>query len=74
MKGKVAIVGGAGRVGSCSAYALQLGRTCEEIILVDAAAEAARGEALDLAHGRQSAIRGYGQADTKRWRGPTSWL
>ena len=52
MKGKVAIVGGAGRVGSCSAYALQLGQTCEEIVLVDAAAEAARGEALDLTHGR----------------------
>ncbi len=52
MKGKVAVVGGAGRVGSNAAYALQLGRTCEEIVLVDVAAEAARGEALDLTHGR----------------------
>ena len=52
MKGKVSIIGGAGRVGSNSAYALQLGRACEEIVLVDAAAEAAQGEALDLTHGR----------------------
>lgn len=49
--GKVSIIGGAGRVGSSAAYALQLGRSCTEIVLVDAAAEAARGEALDLSHG-----------------------
>jgi len=52
MKGKVTIIGGAGRVGSNTAYALQLGRACQEIVLVDVAAEAARGEALDLTHGR----------------------
>jgi L-lactate dehydrogenase len=50
--GKVTIIGGAGRVGSNSAYALQLGRSCSEIALVDVAAEAAAGEALDLTHGR----------------------
>ncbi|MCJ7750957.1 MAG: lactate dehydrogenase, partial [Armatimonadetes bacterium] len=52
MKGKASIIGGAGRVGSNAAYALQLGRACEEIVLVDVASEAAQGEALDLTHGR----------------------
>ncbi len=52
MKGKISIVGAAGRVGACTAYALQLGRVGSEIVLVDVAAEAARGEALDLTHGR----------------------
>lgn len=52
MRGKVTIVGGAGRVGATAAYALQLGQSCEDLVLVDAAAHAARGEALDLAHGR----------------------
>jgi len=52
VKGKASIIGGAGRVGSNAAYALQLGRACEEIVLVDVAAEAAQGEALDLTHGR----------------------
>jgi len=52
VRGKVSIIGGAGRVGATSAYALKLGRTCKELVLVDAAAEAARGEALDLGHGR----------------------
>ena len=55
MNGKVSIIGGAGRVGSSAAYALQLGRSCAEIVLVDAAAEAAQGEALDLTHGRAAA-------------------
>ena len=55
MTGKVSIIGGAGRVGSNAAYALQLGRTCREIVLVDVAAEAAQGEALDLRHGRAAA-------------------
>jgi len=53
--GKVSVIGGAGRVGSSSAYALQLGRSCAEIVLVDAAGEAAQGEALDLTHGRAAA-------------------
>jgi len=52
VKGKVSIIGGAGRVGSNAAYALQLGRVCEEVVLLDVAAEAAEGEALDLTHGR----------------------
>jgi L-lactate dehydrogenase len=55
MKGKIAIIGGGGRVGSDAAYALQLGGIGDEIVLVDVAAEAARGEALDLTHGRASA-------------------
>lgn len=55
MRGKVGIVGGAGRVGSNTAYALQLGGISEEIALVDVAAEAVRGEALDLTHGRAAA-------------------
>ncbi len=55
MNGKIAIVGGAGRVGSNAAYALQLGGIGEEIVLVDVAAEAALGEALDLTHGRAAA-------------------
>ena len=50
--GKISIIGAAGRVGSNTAYALQLGRIGDEIALVDVAADAARGEALDLTHGR----------------------
>lgn len=52
MTGKVAVIGGAGRVGSTTAYALQLGQACAELVLVDVAAEAAQGEALDLTHSR----------------------
>lgn len=48
---KVSIVGGAGRVGSNAAYALQLGGLVREIALVDVALEPAQGEALDLRHG-----------------------
>ncbi len=55
MSGKVSIIGGAGRVGSNAAYALQLGRSCSEIVLVDVNAELAQGEALDLTHGRAGA-------------------
>lgn len=54
MSRRVAIVG-AGRVGSSAAYALQLGRGCDELVLVDALAELAEGEALDLTHGRAAA-------------------
>jgi len=53
--GKVSIIGGAGRVGSNTAYALQLGDACRELMLVDIATEAAQGEALDLIHGRAAA-------------------
>ncbi len=55
MNGKISIIGAAGRVGSNCAYALQLGRIGDEIVLVDLAADAAKGEACDLTHGRAAA-------------------
>ncbi len=48
---KVAVVGGAGRVGSNAAFALQCGGVVREIALVDVAHDVAQGEALDLLHG-----------------------
>ncbi|MBX7131049.1 MAG: lactate/malate dehydrogenase family protein [Fimbriimonadaceae bacterium] len=48
---KVSIIGGGGRVGSDAAYALQLGGIVNQIALVDANADMAAGEALDLRHG-----------------------
>jgi len=48
---KVSIIGGGGRVGSCAAAALQCGGIVDRIALLDANAEAAVGEALDLLHG-----------------------
>jgi L-lactate dehydrogenase len=48
---KVSIIGGAGLVGSCAAFALQMGRVVREIALIDANVEAAGGQALDLLHG-----------------------
>lgn len=48
---KVAIIGGGGRVGSCAAYCLQLGKLARELIILDANQAAAEGEALDLLHG-----------------------
>ena len=48
---KVSIIGGGGLVGSCTAFALQTGRIVREIALIDANAEAAAGQALDLMHG-----------------------
>lgn len=48
---KVAIIGGGGRVGSNAAYALQCGNIVRHITLVDANADLAAGEALDLLHG-----------------------
>lgn len=48
---KVSIIGGGGRVGSDAAFALQLGGVVNEIVLVDANADMAAGEALDLLHG-----------------------
>jgi len=48
---KVSIIGGAGRVGSSAAYALQLGGIVSEILVSDIAEDAAWGEALDLLHG-----------------------
>jgi L-lactate dehydrogenase len=48
---KVSIIGGAGLVGSCTAFALQTGRIVRDIALLDANADGAAGQALDLAHG-----------------------
>lgn len=48
---KVSIIGGGGRVGSCTAAALQCGGIASEIALLDANADLAQGEALDLLHG-----------------------
>lgn len=48
---KVTIVGGGGRVGSNAAFALQCGGIVSEIQLLDANADLAEGEALDLLHG-----------------------
>src|SRR5580704_3295164 len=48
---KVSIIGGAGLVGSCAAFALQMGRVVREIGLLDVNAEAVSGQALDLLHG-----------------------
>jgi L-lactate dehydrogenase len=48
---KVTIIGGGGLVGSCTAFALQTGKIVREIALVDANAEMAAGQALDLLHG-----------------------
>jgi len=48
---KVSIIGGAGLVGSCTAFALQTGRVVREIALLDVNAEAAEGQSLDLLHG-----------------------
>ncbi|MCC6445418.1 MAG: malate dehydrogenase [Armatimonadetes bacterium] len=48
---KVAIIGGAGRVGSNAAYALQIGGLVRELAIIDVMAEMAEGEALDLRHG-----------------------
>jgi L-lactate dehydrogenase len=51
---KVSIIGGGGLVGSCAAYALQCGGVVREIALIDANADAAAGQALDLMHGGPS--------------------
>jgi L-lactate dehydrogenase len=48
---KVSIIGGGGRVGSCAAFAIQLGKLASEIVILDANQATAEGEALDLMHG-----------------------
>ncbi|MBI3822496.1 MAG: lactate/malate dehydrogenase family protein [Planctomycetes bacterium] len=48
---KVTIIGGGGLVGSSTAFALQCGGVVSSICLVDANADKAQGEALDLLHG-----------------------
>src|SRR5690606_31698456 len=47
---KVSIIGGAGLVGSCAAFALQCGGVVREIALLDVNQDAAGGQALDLLH------------------------
>jgi L-lactate dehydrogenase len=51
---KVSIIGGGGRVGSNAAFALQCAGIVSEIQILDANAELAEGEALDLMHGSAS--------------------
>ena len=48
---KVSIVGGGGLVGSCAAFALQMGKIVREIALLDVNADLVSGQALDLLHG-----------------------
>jgi L-lactate dehydrogenase len=48
---KVTIVGGAGKVGAATAFALQMSGVVRELCLVDVMEQAALGEALDLRHG-----------------------
>ncbi len=48
---KVTVIGGGGRVGACSAFALQCAGIVSEIQLIDANQDMADGEALDLLHG-----------------------
>ena len=47
---KVSIIGGGGLVGSCTGFALQVGGVVREIALLDANADLADGQALDLLH------------------------
>ena len=51
---KVSIIGGGGRVGSNAAFALQCAGIVSEIQILDANADMAEGEALDLLHGSSS--------------------
>lgn len=51
MSVKVSIIGGGGRVGSNAAFALQCAGIVSSIHLLDANAQMAQGEALDLLHG-----------------------
>ena len=59
---KVSIIGGGGRVGSCAAFALECMGLVSEIQIIDANAETAEGEALDLLHG--SAVLGGQRINT----------
>jgi len=51
---KISIIGGGGRVGSNAAFALQCAGIVSEIQILDANADMAEGEALDLLHGSSS--------------------
>ena len=54
---KVSIIGGGGRVGACAAYALECQGLVSDIQIIDANADAAEGEALDLLHGAATSAR-----------------
>jgi L-lactate dehydrogenase len=64
---KVGIIGGGGIVGSSAGFALQLGGIVHEIVIVDANADLADGQALDMLHGTAAiadqAIRAGSYAD-----------
>lgn len=48
---KATIIGGGGLVGSCTGFALQMGGVISDVVMLDANADAAKGQALDLQHG-----------------------
>lgn len=48
---KISMIGGGGLVGSAAAFALQTGGLVRQIALIDANADLAAGQALDLLHG-----------------------
>jgi len=48
---KIGIIGGGGIVGSSAGFALQTGGVVHEIVIVDANADLADGQALDMLHG-----------------------
>ncbi|MFO0947166.1 MAG: lactate/malate dehydrogenase family protein [Planctomycetota bacterium] len=48
---KASIIGGGGLVGSCTAFALQFSGVIRDVALLDANADVAKGQALDLQHG-----------------------
>jgi L-lactate dehydrogenase len=50
LKKKVAVIG-AGFVGSTAAYTMLMNNTADEIVLIDANADKAEGDALDMNHG-----------------------
>jgi L-lactate dehydrogenase len=66
---KVAVVGGAGRVGATTLFQLVLNGVADELAVVDVVTERAEGEILDLLHGTHLSKRvtfsgpGYGACD-----------
>ena len=50
MRNKIGVIG-AGLVGATAAFALSQSGLASEIVLIDANAQRARGEALDIEHG-----------------------
>jgi L-lactate dehydrogenase len=54
---KIAVVGGAGRVGATTLFQLMLEGVAQELAVVDVVTERAQGEMLDLLHGTHLAHR-----------------